>query len=420
MSLRWLRLFFVLLTVKNSLEWSFVCEFKIGNFSVIGDVYTCHSKKILGDLDDTKTHSINGKHMTGKSDKDVEGLKINVESKIIKYFPSNLLSTFPNLKAIWIWQSDISEISSDRLQSYTDLEYIYIGQSRLSSIPGDLFKFNTKLKFVEFKKNRHLNYIGENFLENLKSLQAVSFDANKCINYKAETPETIRYLKDELLSECPNDIPYLKEQLRLYNHKQSENQEKLHIQKNLTDNIQEELNIARKAIDEYQNENRLNISDHQEIIDLKKKLENQETKQKGLDDTLKNAADVFRKAFEDLKKLYEVKINVSQSECGRKLENQQNKIDDIEKVIENIKTQIQTIHKSQEKQITNNGNSKIDVDKQAENTEYSDNQKEANISKATDNQNQNNHKQQEVTENSNNPERKSESSPEKTTNDVHW
>lgn len=259
----------IFLLVKNSLELSFQCEFKISEDTYAGKIYACYAdgNGKIWDLKSPEITYINGTHLAGKTDECVKEFVIH-HSKV-KYFPKNILSFFPNCESISIYPSEISKLSSADLEPYPNLKSIYI-KSKIISIPGDLFKFNQNLVFVGFENNNHLQHVGENLLENLKQLKTAKFLANKCVNVLADTPEKITSLKDTLVDDCPPEIDFCPSSCSI-------------------DNIQSELDEQRNIVLLYLKTHDEKLIDHQ--IALKNIEEKIEIQQKIDSD--------FKKIFEE-------------------------------------------------------------------------------------------------------------------------
>jgi hypothetical protein len=296
MSLRTLKIFLLFFLVKESIEVSFECKFENEILYYVGTIYDCSADELFWNLNEPQINLINGTHESGKSNRDVKGLSIEPQNKnhYLVDFPQNIHNYFPNLKAILIWYSKISKISSNDLQHFPDLEYFGFHYSKIISIPGDLFKFNKKLKFVFFYGNQELTHVGNGLLEDLKDLKYAGFRQNKCIDMIAVTPEEIEELNEKLIEKCPPD--YCPPSCAIDDIKKCFN---------------EKINEQTKTIESNKNLNEQEFNDQRKIIE----------KQKLSIDNLE------KKHNDDQKIIEEIKINLSNSQLELK-----QKIDDQQKI----------------------------------------------------------------------------------------
>jgi hypothetical protein len=229
MSLRLLKIFLIFFSIKESFEVSFECDFKNRYWEYVGEIYSCYARDTIWNLDDPRVTSINGTHRGRYNNHNVKGFFIypESESQYLKKLPENLHIYVPNLKAISIWPSKISHLSSNDFKYFPYLERLDFSNSKIVSIPGDLFKFNKKLKYIGFNFNNHFSNVGEEFLKDLKGLKKVDFSFNKCIDQKAETPEKIQELKKSLIEKCPPETDYCSSACSILNDQKFNDQQKI-------------------------------------------------------------------------------------------------------------------------------------------------------------------------------------------------
>lgn len=204
----------IFLFVNKSSQLSIECEIESFNHK-IGFLFTCDVKKIWN-VETQRVQFVNGSNrfeVKGKFDvvKAIDFPRDGIDE--LNYFPSDLLSFFPNLISICILSSNnIAELSSSDLKPFRKLEQFHLIGSRITTIPGDLFKFNKKLRVVKFEYNKLLNNMDENLLDHLPRLQFLSFYGNKCTSDFDSSDEEDEYLYE---ARCPDKIKKLKKDLRI-------------------------------------------------------------------------------------------------------------------------------------------------------------------------------------------------------------
>lgn len=178
------------------------CKFSLGSWIIIGSgAYDCESiaenPRNLSIIEEVR-----GTHMDGKSNADVVVYRqLGNNAPFYQTIPSNLASTFPNLKGVFFYVPLLRVISTD-LKPLTNLIFFYSWNGAYTSVEGDLFQQNKKIQFMEFNHGK-LQNVGENFLNGLDDLKHARFHLTPCIDFKAENSLQIQELKTELLIRCP-------------------------------------------------------------------------------------------------------------------------------------------------------------------------------------------------------------------------
>jgi hypothetical protein len=167
--------------------------------SGIGTVYTCslHSVENTGNLQIIE--EVYGTHLSEKSNADVLG--VYEYSQKLSYIPTNLASFFPNLKGL-LFSSPLLRIIASDIKPFPNLLRFVSSNGEFTSIDGDLFQETRRIQVIEFH-NGKLKNVGENLLDGLNSLIFVKFANTPCINFNANTPQTILELEPKLLLQCP-------------------------------------------------------------------------------------------------------------------------------------------------------------------------------------------------------------------------
>lgn len=180
----------------------FDCNFFIAKGGFVGNVYTCKPNVTNSGRLDFLTE-VRGNHLQGKEHENVEA--IYVLAQILHFLPSNLASYFPNLRAIWCYESKLLEISAENLRPFPNLMELGVRTNQLESIDGDLFKHSPKLKWIYFSDNQ-IQHVGYDLLTDSKDLQAAIFERNPCINANAQGQIAIQELNKLLPIKCRCEI----------------------------------------------------------------------------------------------------------------------------------------------------------------------------------------------------------------------
>lgn len=176
------------------------CNFYFNTYefeSVGPQVYSC-SGTFVAYGDQSAVVSVNGDHMSGKSNANVEGLNIYNEVGL----PRNIAQFFPNLKALELKKVGLKTISAADLQPFPQLMHFEAWGNKLTSLDSDLFKFNPKVQFIGLNENLIAN-VGANFFSYLPAVKQIQLLDNVCISSFAWTEKTWAKLKAELPILCP-------------------------------------------------------------------------------------------------------------------------------------------------------------------------------------------------------------------------
>jgi hypothetical protein len=175
------------------------CSFRPGAWTYMQNAYTCFGNVIS--FVNQNIESIEGNHMTGRTNNNVEGLQLL--NQRISLIPPNLATVFPNLKGLIVTGSDVASVSLSDLRPFSNLTFFRIIDSKIVSIDGDLFSFNPNLKFVGIESSPVQN-VGHNLIGNLTVLSQAYFYNNTCINKAGNTPQEIQSLNRQLPISCPS------------------------------------------------------------------------------------------------------------------------------------------------------------------------------------------------------------------------
>jgi hypothetical protein len=173
------------------------CTYSDMELAIVGNVYLCR-----GSVDSTNPsviERVDGAHSGNRGNTNVEALRIT-EQAVVEV-PRNIGQFFPNLKSLDFSNAQITTIAASSLANLNNLVFFRLFNNAVKSIDSNLFSSNLKLQYIDFSRNA-LAVVGPNLLGNLKSLSAVEFLLNKCINVRAATPQAIADLNVQLPIRC--------------------------------------------------------------------------------------------------------------------------------------------------------------------------------------------------------------------------
>jgi len=155
------------------------CTYKFfTDWWAIDYAYFCEQNKAINITDpDTRIATVKGTHKELKSNSDVRGFRVNLQS--MSYLPKGLDKLFNNLEFLAIWTAGLKEIHAEDLAPFTKLRILSIWENKIEYIEKDLMKFNTNIEYIGFGKNR-IQYVDPNVFDPLTRLHTLHFDGNDC------------------------------------------------------------------------------------------------------------------------------------------------------------------------------------------------------------------------------------------------
>ncbi|CRL01863.1 CLUMA_CG015236, isoform A, partial [Clunio marinus] len=158
-----------------------VCEFRYWNWLEIGSEYTSTISSSSIQEPNTIIQKINGKHLDGKSDKDVESIWFS--NTTVNYFPQGLNKIFPNLKAVGIHNCGLKSITRRDLDGLENIQILWCSKNKIASLPDNLFRNMNKLNAISFRDNDLQFMSSEVLMPILKNgLKLVDFRRNRSID----------------------------------------------------------------------------------------------------------------------------------------------------------------------------------------------------------------------------------------------
>lgn len=170
------------------------CELYNDNWDIVGNIFTCKTKNFkIKSSDNRKITSVNG---GTSNNQNVKGFYVS--HGIVRYFPLNLATFFPNINAIWLDNNGLREIHQSDLSPFgTKLEEITIYANHIEYLEKGLFDKNPNLKAIEFSNNR-IRAVHEKVFDNFVHLKTLSMHTNYCtdqIDFSSDLATTISEIK---------------------------------------------------------------------------------------------------------------------------------------------------------------------------------------------------------------------------------
>lgn len=141
---------------------------------------------------------------------------LKIHDQLIRYFPMNISSFFPNIEVIQIWSSGLKTLSQKDLAPFTQLRELSVSRNEIENLSSDIFEMNQNLIKIDFSRNR-LKHVGYFILKPLKHLIYVDFYQNDCINHGSQNG--IEALTKKLRKKCKPTLEMMSEDLTRLNER---------------------------------------------------------------------------------------------------------------------------------------------------------------------------------------------------------
>lgn len=124
-----------------------------------------------------------GQHVAGHNNNSVG--KIQFMNTEVEFIPRGLLSNFPHLMHLAIFNCGLKEIRRDDLAEFNNLEKLIVSYNQLETLPSDLFIGKTALKIISFSNNK-LEFVSSQLLKPIidNHLEIVDLTKNTKIDAK--------------------------------------------------------------------------------------------------------------------------------------------------------------------------------------------------------------------------------------------
>lgn len=173
-----------------------------------GEFYTCNLEDLVTTENDRKVTKINGIHVEGKTDGDVE--KVFGEFQNCPFLPTNIGEFFKNLSILYIRKSGIKTIKEGDLDGLDKLRVVDLSHSSIEKIPKNFFKGHSTIEIIAFYEC-HLTLVEPGALDPLVKLKQGHFRFNPCIDLNADRSYLLGPLK-HLIKKCDGTKKFIEPQ----------------------------------------------------------------------------------------------------------------------------------------------------------------------------------------------------------------
>lgn len=190
------------------------CKYYYYDWNNWGGHYACSA--ILEDVTKAGINvtSASGNHLEEKGDSDV--VAVDFSGQKTYHILQGLVEQFPNLKELYVFRSDLKEISKSDFADYDQLTTLSLSRNHIQSVPQDAFDYLKNLEQLSLSFNQLTSvpylasmpkltelYLFENSIE---SLTASDFAANPDLRIIWLYQNKIRYIEPDVF----NAVPHLK------------------------------------------------------------------------------------------------------------------------------------------------------------------------------------------------------------------
>lgn len=195
-------MFVCILTIQHNYATILECDFKVKS-SHWGVNYACVAINFKTSLTDRNVSTVNGRHLTEKSNEMVT--KLYAEKQFCPYLPLNLSSHFKNLETLYIMKSNVQHLLDGDLDELTNLKVFDVSHNPIEQLGRNFFRNQRKIETISFY-DCHLKIIDPKSLDPLINLQEAHFQINVCIDYYASEESMLNDLKAEIGDKCTSEL----------------------------------------------------------------------------------------------------------------------------------------------------------------------------------------------------------------------
>lgn len=109
------------------------------------------------------------------TDSAIQALHI-IDKPGVKFLPTNLFSTFPNLVAFQVWNCSVTTITN-HFKGLYKLRTLNLDHNKIENVANDAFEDLISLETLDFKYNK-VGFLGENTFESMKDLKQLNLGFN--------------------------------------------------------------------------------------------------------------------------------------------------------------------------------------------------------------------------------------------------
>lgn len=183
------------------------CEFKYHQ-TVFDRYYACVVSNLHTSFNNRTITAVNGKHLIGKSNEDVEMFFSKKEN--CPYLPLNLYKFFPNLEVFYVMNSNVQHLITGDIDGLDKLKIFDVSYNPVDQIGEDFFKGHENLEKISFYES-HLKKVTRGAFDGLENLRGLYFDFNACIDDRTE--HNFEEFIENLYDKCQGKDYKLKEKI---------------------------------------------------------------------------------------------------------------------------------------------------------------------------------------------------------------
>lgn len=177
------------------------CTFSISIPGFVAEIYLCSGKPSFDGQNSEKLTAVNGTHLPGKGNEDVQGLRVT--NRGLTFIPVNVEEFFQNLLYLDLSLNYITYVSNNHLIPFPNLMRVNLNSNKIAQLESNLFNGLESIRYIDFIDNK-IKHIGHDFI--LPDSGEIYFNSNPCIDRGAITPDQIASLRHSLLVNCPPSI----------------------------------------------------------------------------------------------------------------------------------------------------------------------------------------------------------------------
>lgn len=185
------------------------CVYRTENIWTMNDIYICEGT-VFFTGHDRIINGLTGNHLANKTSIDVEGFSIREQR--LRFFPRNLHEFFPNIDAIRVRDTGLSEISNEDIKNLP-LKQISFSLNNFRTINASLFASNPELQAISFDYNPVM-HVAHDVFDGLINLTRLRFLNTTCMDQIVDGDvELVERMVFEISRQCPPTSRMIAEEL---------------------------------------------------------------------------------------------------------------------------------------------------------------------------------------------------------------
>lgn len=194
-------------STKCTVEVVFECRFESQTD------YFCHAENVEINMRNVRVSKVKGEHKPSRSNNDVTDLRI--VNQTMEIIPQNLGNCLPNLRRVWIENSQLDEISKESFEGLRNIRELTINHNNLKEITEGTFDGFSQLQILDLSFNS-IAALAERSFETLTSLRTINLSHNKLTSINAwliparNVIEKFNFRQNSLTFIDPRLVKYLK------------------------------------------------------------------------------------------------------------------------------------------------------------------------------------------------------------------